>query len=704
VLSSRYSDLVIASSQSNDNHGSTLTFATFNPGNAADYRKFVVNQGNWGSRMGFLDFGYSSSGGRTNPHSNINSTDDVMTLDGVSKRVGVNNMTPSYNLDVAGKARVRRGGYDMGSSNNGQIEVSNAGSGDAFISFHREGAWGAHFGLEADNWFTSRGCSAGAGGYTSLRAGSVAVNGNLTVTGTYPGDNLGNHTATTTLNMNGNDIDFVRGDLGEIRSVGRISFDWTTGSYDDANYHGIESQNESGAWDDDIRINSFDGIWNTLDANSNNATSYFKVQEHSTGDGTDLFWVRSADGYAYHKGRLGINTTSPSGLLHVNNADDSDMYYTSTGNLYLQNPESWGGTVRLGAAWNKPGIYVNPDLYLNSESRIIINDNNQENWYFDGDYLYSNGWGRIYATSSNLHLDAGPSSGLYLNWYAGNDVYIGRGNSTARALFNTNGLYLYDGWFRPHGDNGLYFQDGGTGLTRIQADGGTYGSVSTYGSVNSWEGYSIDGRFVFMAQDGGAEWGIYNDVDNWWATLQNIYATHDGYRWWDSYYGVQCMRIQHTNGWNYASYDGDSNWDFYSDRRLKENIENEDNILDRLLKLDVVNYDFIIPPDTEEKIRKAEAEKGVVDHGEKLKEIGFIAQDVEQYFPSLVSETEDERYDFKVKALGYSSFGILAVGGIKELKIEKDKDIAGLNNTITELRSEVEKLRDLVNQLLEEKK
>jgi len=47
VLSSSYSDLVIASSAVNNNHGSTLSFAAVNPSNTAEYRKFVINQGNW---------------------------------------------------------------------------------------------------------------------------------------------------------------------------------------------------------------------------------------------------------------------------------------------------------------------------------------------------------------------------------------------------------------------------------------------------------------------------------------------------------------------------------------------------------------------------------------------------------------------------------------------------------------------------------
>jgi len=102
VLNSSYSDLVIASSFVNDNHGSTLSFATVNPSNTAEYRKFVINQGNWGSRKDFLDFGLSASTSDPNPHSSINGADTVLTLDGNNKRVGIGTNAPGSALDVVG--------------------------------------------------------------------------------------------------------------------------------------------------------------------------------------------------------------------------------------------------------------------------------------------------------------------------------------------------------------------------------------------------------------------------------------------------------------------------------------------------------------------------------------------------------------------------------------------------------------------------
>ena len=153
-------------------------------------------------------------------------------------------------------------------------------------------------------------------------------NGNIGIGTTSPGQKL---------TVNG-DIDMIRGQTSQIHSLGQISFDWTTGgTYDNPQYHGIQSKNESGSWSDNLRINSYNDIINTLDSNNNNGTSYFKVQHHSSTNGEDLFWVRSADGNGYFKGNVGIGTTNPKGKLQI---QENGVLSATDGNLVLYHPSS----------------------------------------------------------------------------------------------------------------------------------------------------------------------------------------------------------------------------------------------------------------------------------------------------------------------------------------------------------------------------
>ena len=80
---------------------------------------------------------------------------------------------------LTGRLISRQAGVALGIGNSSQLEINNAGSGACNISFHREGVYGAHFGLDTDNWFSTYGWSAG-GGYTSMRVGALVASGNVT--------------------------------------------------------------------------------------------------------------------------------------------------------------------------------------------------------------------------------------------------------------------------------------------------------------------------------------------------------------------------------------------------------------------------------------------------------------------------------------------------------------------------------------------
>jgi hypothetical protein len=106
ILQSLYSDLIISSSEANGTHGSTLSFVAKSTGNT-DYRKFVINVGNWGTygTGGYGDrmsFGWKD-GAYINPHSCVSPDDSAMCINGRTKSVGINNVgSPGYNLHING--------------------------------------------------------------------------------------------------------------------------------------------------------------------------------------------------------------------------------------------------------------------------------------------------------------------------------------------------------------------------------------------------------------------------------------------------------------------------------------------------------------------------------------------------------------------------------------------------------------------------
>jgi hypothetical protein len=80
-----------------------------------------------------------------------------------------------------------------------------------------------------------------------------------------------------------------------------------------------------------------------------------------------------------------------------------------------------------------------------------------------------------------------------------------------------------------------------------------------------------------------------------------------------------------------AAFSSTGTWGTISDARLKENIANATPKLDGLMQLRVVNYNLKADPD--------------------VKQLGFIAQEVEQVFPGLVEGLEDDGEGGHYKAI-----------------------------------------------------
>ncbi len=137
------------------------------------------------------------------------------------------------------------------------------------------------------------------------------------------------------------------------------------------------------------------------------------------------------------------------------------------------------------------------------------------------------------------------------------------------------------------------------------------------------------------------------------------------------------LEIRSTNGGNYARYDGDNNWNFPSDERLKTGIEDAGPFLSKVMQLKVRRYNYK-EGDTRD-----------------FKEIGLIAQEVEPYFPEIVGTSEDERFEDGVKTLGYTTFGVIALKAVQEQQDEIEE--LGAENDV--LKAEVFAQKQKVSEL-----
>lgn len=133
-----------------------------------------------------------------------------------------------------------------------------------------------------------------------------------------------------------------------------------------------------------------------------------------------------------------------------------------------------------------------------------------------------------------------------------------------------------------------------------------------------------------------------------------------------------------------ASKTGGGSWATFSDARLKKNIQPLQNSLDQLLALQGVSFEYIDPASVNEK------------SGTR---VGMIAQDVEQVFPDWVSNTPRG-----FKALSFSGFEALTVEALRDLRTEKDVELAALRSEkdaeINRLQSANESQQKLIEELL----
>jgi hypothetical protein len=118
---------------------------------------------------------------------------------------------------------------------------------------------------------------------------------------------------------------------------------------------------------------------------------------------------------------------------------------------------------------------------------------------------------------------------------------------------------------------------------------------------------------------------------------------------------------------------GGGTWAMPSDARLKRDVQPLEHVLDRLLHLRGVTFEYANP-----------------DHGlhPAGRHTGFIAQEVQEVFPEWIGDTPDGYL-----TVGPKGFEAITVEALRELRDEKDGEIAVLRAELAELAARVDRLQ-----------
>jgi hypothetical protein len=265
------------------------------------------------------------------------------------------------------------------------------------------------------------------------------------------------------------------------------------------------------------------------------------------------------------------------------------------------------------------------------------------------------GWGfpypdlRIaYHTGIKMGANAGSYEGIRLyDDYPMSSILI--------QLTGPSNYSFWHTWQRLEGHHGIY---SGINSAHIYPNNSTYGQWRIDGSRNGYGGILIDvGNTPVLMFDGGGNGGIYYQSGRWM---------------FYHYFPYNCVGVNTSaTSPSYGMYVSrgiyaTENIVAYSDRRAKENIVTIDSGLDRVLKMRGVFYNRI-------------------DDKTKKRQIGVIAQEVEEVLPEAVTycNVNDE-------------YGV-AYGNLTGLLIEAVKD---QNKIIEKQSDEIKELKEILNNLI----
>ncbi|MBX2995921.1 MAG: tail fiber domain-containing protein, partial [Bdellovibrionaceae bacterium] len=347
-------------------------------------------------------------------------------------------------------------------------------------------------------------------------------------------------------------------------------------------------------------------------------------------------------------GNVGIGTSTPGARFEV----AGDILMSGAGNRYLNTTSDH---LRFN---KKAGTY---NFYFSKST----NGGNDYTGLADLMVIQDNGNVGIGTASptQKLHLSSGDTSYALFGPNATWNSYlkVGAGNISSQAnvasVISTNGNLHLDA---SAGGQSVYIAHVTASNTFMNLNGGNVGIGSSNpnakltigaGSQNGITSYISDG--TYHAVHGN------NQATGVWGSL--------GY----SNYGVYCI----------GNCGGNTGWNNFSDRRLKEHISPLKSSLEKVTSLQGVEYDW-----------KDEKQRKLSGH-----QIGLIAQDVEKVFPEAVkTDKNNKQLEGGVKSLEYTMLIAPMIEAIKELHAKVQKMFSGqeqIQREVASVKAENEKLK-----------
>ena len=389
-------------------------------------------------------------------------------------------------------------------------------------------------------------------------------------------------------------------------------------------------------------------------------------------------------------GKVGIGTTSPNANLHV--AGKTLIGASATRSTY-------GLTV---GSSNSSTFSANSDALDGNRTISVVNEaSNITNTYATVSFRISPAtttsmgdlkFVRTAPDENSLIWTAKHGANFYDRFTIKSDGRVGIGTTSPEVKLDVEGSLLLNMWSSPQNEQGIFFRRGFTTSNKYNSSILTYdhngtGNTPEGISINGYDGVSIctgsntrnermritsDGLLFVgdtttnygysshhIAKNGSQSYALIVRNSNTTTTNNsaiqlNVAATgSNGYfmicRQGDPNTGTSRLLIN-TNG-NVQNVN--NSYGAISDERKKENIVDATPKLDKLMDVKVRNFNLI---------------------GEETKQIGVVAQELEEVFPGMISESKDPDSEDETlyKSVKYSVFVPMLIKAIQELKADND--------------------------------